>query len=212
MKSNKGFTLIELLAVIIILGIVSVIGATTVLPYMSKSREKAFRIEATEVVNSAQEAVRLIDLGQASLKDDENSSCIVGHDLYDEDENGIPIESSWKPGTTYCFTVEELIDLGVYTGDKNSLSGSVFVDSYDDNTPSRYTLYLKKNDEFKIIFGRESNYKDNGELSSEDWNDYYATCYCENSSPFLPDPGPVTPVNPDPFCGPGTSNPGCIVM
>ena len=59
MKNRKGFTLIELLAVIVVLAIVMVLATTTVLPYMTKAKEKAFRIEATSVVQAAKNAYDL---------------------------------------------------------------------------------------------------------------------------------------------------------
>lgn len=155
-NNNKGFTLIELLAVIIVLAIVMVLAATTVLPYMSTAREDAFRLEATNVITSAQNAIDLYNLKEIKLKNNENSC---------------------KKDNTICFSVSELIDLGIYEGDKNVYSGSVIVDLTNSKIPS-YTLYLKKNDEFKIVGGTHKNYKDNGVMSSENWSENYEKCSC----------------------------------
>lgn len=158
MKNNNGFTLIELLAVIIVLAIVTVLGATTVLPYMSKARENAFRIEATEIVNSAKEALHLYDLSQIKLKNN-TASC--------------------KKANTneYCFTVAELINLGIYDGDAGTFSGKIEANLVNSTAPI-YTLYFKKNDEFKIIGENRENYKDYGNLSLATWEDEYSACNC----------------------------------
>ena len=148
MKSNKGFTLIELLAVIVILAIVTVIGITTVLPYMTTARESAFRTEATEVVKSAKTAINLYKLNQIDIP----TSPISGYRGFLKDSNS----------ERYCFTVQSLIDLGIYDGDKNAIKGGIVIDLEEDSEHP-YTLYLKKN-EFQIYGGHEENYKDKGDV------------------------------------------------
>ncbi len=154
--NNKGFTLIELLAVIVVLAIVTVLATTTVLPYMSTAREDSFRIEATNAVSAAESAYDLSNIGQVDIKAS-GASC--------------------KSTNKVCFTIAELYDLGIYKGDKETFSGKVEIDITNSKTP-RFTLWLKKNDEFKIIGGTNRNYKDDGELSTDAWNDNYATCTC----------------------------------
>ena len=96
MKNNNGFTLIELLAVIVVLAIVTVIATQSILPYMSNARPDAFGIEATNVVQSAESAVSFYNLNKINLKNN-TSSC--------------------KKDKIICFTVAELINLGLYEGD-----------------------------------------------------------------------------------------------
>jgi len=160
MKNKKGFTLVELLAVIVVLAIVMVLATTTVLPYMGKAREEAFRLEATNVVKSAESAVDLYSLGEIKLKNNANSC-----------------KNSEK--NTICFTVNELIDLALYEGDKDVYSGSVTIDLTDTKIPS-YLLYFKKNDEFKIIGGTHKDYNENGVLSNDDWKEDYGKCNCNS--------------------------------
>ena len=157
-SNKKGFTLIELLAVIVILAIITVIGITTILPYMQDARERAFKIEATNVVNAAKKAMDLISLDQLSVDSTGTESC----------KNAA--------GTTYCFTVEKLINLGIYTtGDKNAFSGKIIV---TPSNASPYNLYLKKNDEFKITGSTFENYTDINLPSSGDWASAYESCTC----------------------------------
>ena len=60
MKKNdkkKGFTLIELLAVIVVLAIVSVLGATLILPALANARKNAFVTEANGLIDSAENGI-----------------------------------------------------------------------------------------------------------------------------------------------------------
>lgn len=160
--NKSGFTLIELLAVIIILAVIAVIGMTTVLPYMSESREKAFRIEATNVVKAAEKALRLYTIGEASLKNNQ-SSCAKSSD------------------GSICYTVAELISLGIYDGDSDAYSGKVIIQNAASKTPT-YVLYLNKSSEFKIIEGTQKTYDKLGSLSTDNWSaDDYEACNCSNS-------------------------------
>lgn len=54
MKNKKGFTLVELLAVIVLLSIVGVIGVTTIMGRMRRSKEKAMFIAAQDIVSIAE--------------------------------------------------------------------------------------------------------------------------------------------------------------
>ena len=161
MKTKNGFTLIELLAVIVVLAIVMVLATTTVLPYMTKAREKAFRIDATSVVSAAKNAYDLLNLNQITLYENNAPSC--------------------RNGGWVCFTIEELINLGLYTGDKNVYSGMIYIrDRYDKINPT-YELYLKKGNEYAIIGQTEENYNDYGNLDNiEDWEDRFSSsCNCD---------------------------------
>lgn len=170
LKEKKGFTLIELLAVLIVLGIILVLGITTVLPYLKKSREKTFRIEATEVVNSAKEAFRLLDLNQISLKNN-TASC--------------------KNENYYCFSVTELIDLGIFDGDKDTFSGTVYYQpNYLDNP--LYMLNLNKNYEFILLSTPgESHYESS---IGGKWHTSYEECDCSQ----IDAPGTTVIISPPP--------------
>ena len=138
--NNKGFTLVELLAVIVVLGIVTVIGTTTVLPLMSESREKAFRTEATNVLKSAENVKDLVALNQITLP-----------------------ATSCNNTTKMCVTIDDLIDLGYYKGNKDNYSGTVTLNKTNDV----FTLNLKKNAEFAIIGGTANDYiNDTADLSA----------------------------------------------
>ena len=157
MKNNKGFTLIELLAVIVVLAIVMVLAVTTVLPYMSSARENAFGVEATAVVKAAQNAKDLVTLGQ------------------------IPITNSadaCKSSTKMCFTVSQLISLGLYEADTSVYSGSITISNYSTTTPT-YTLNLNKSDEFKIIGGTTMDYTKSIPSTNVTWvAATHAKCSC----------------------------------
>ncbi len=143
--NKKGFTLIELLAVIVILAIVTVIGVTTILPYMQNARRDAFNVEATEVVKAAREAVSLDGLGKITFTTDK----------------------SYHSGSEYCFTVEELANLGIYDGNTSAYSGKVLVNT--STNAYTFTLNLKKNDEFKIIGGTREDYTGFTAFSTATW-------------------------------------------
>ena len=130
MKKN-GFTLVELLAVIVVLGIVMVLATTTVLPLMEESRVKAFRTEATAVIETASTVKDLHTLNQVTIP---STSCATS--------------------TKICFTVDDLIDLGYHKGNKDVYDGTVTIDIASDV----YTLNLKKNNEFAIIGGNVKDY------------------------------------------------------
>ncbi len=159
MKDKRGFTLIELLAVIVVLAIVMVLAVTTVLPMMGQSREKAFRIEATNAVKYAGDAYDLFNLGEIDINKDSTKSC------YNSTTNKM------------CFTIDELIDLQLYQVDKGIFLGKVDIDLTNRNQPI-YTLYFKKNDEFRIVGEQFNTYVDYGELNNAAWDNKYNSCTC----------------------------------
>lgn len=103
LKNKKGFTLIELLAVIAILAIVSVIATRTVFPYMANARKDAFATEANEIIGVTSDAMSLISLGEI-------------RDNY-----------TIEPTGTYCFTLENLRNLGLLVKDDEDYVGTVTV-------------------------------------------------------------------------------------
>lgn len=152
--NKKGFTLIELLAVIVVLAIVVLIGATTVLPYMRDARQRAFRVEATNVLRAAQKAYELEQLGKITVSDYEKDWCIA--------RNG-----------EHYYTVVMLRQLGIYENKNDSLVGRVSIIANGSNNYS-FKLWLKKGAEFRIIEGTESEYIDHGTLSTSAWDDSYS--------------------------------------
>ena len=69
MKNKKGFTLVELLAVIVLLSIVGVIGVTTIIGRMRKSKEKAMFIAAQDIVSIAEAYIETRGGNSASVSD-----------------------------------------------------------------------------------------------------------------------------------------------
>ncbi len=168
MKNNTGFTLIELLAVIVVLAIVMVLATTTVLPYMSTAREDAFRIEASNAVEAADMVMNLYTLGEYKFVGE-------GQDKINTSDGT----------TTACFTIQRLIDVSAYSGGNSAsedeeaeptFSGKVIIETKDKK--KSYTLYFKKNDEFKIIDGKTKDYtnKDIALQNIENWEDDYSKC------------------------------------
>ena len=129
--NRKGFTLIELLAVIVVLAIVMVLAASTILPYMANARKDAFAVEANTLKESAAQAMSLKAIG--SVKD-----------------NFEPIEETVDGKTVitgYCFTVENLKNLGLFKKDDTNYAGTVIVDI--SNSAYTYTVNMK-NTEFYV--------------------------------------------------------------
>ena len=144
-NNKKGFTLIELLAVIVILAIVSVIGATTILPYIGNSAKNAFAIEANHAIDAASQAMSLIHIG--SITDD---SVSLG--------NG-----------NYCFPLEKLVEYGLWTKDAESVGagktyvGYVLVTKMTNSEAYTYKIVMH-NDKFKVN-------KDGGNVSADNDTD-----------------------------------------
>ncbi len=161
MKKN-GFTLIELLAVIVVLAVVMVMATTTVLPYMSTAREDAFRLEASEAVNSASDVLNLYNLGEVKITDTDKSNKKACMNTTDKKA---------------CFTIEYLIDTGNYKAEKKTFSGKIEINLADKSNPA-FTLYFKKNDEFKLINQTARDFSNNGLLSTDEWQESYAQCDC----------------------------------
>ncbi len=162
MKNNKGFTLIELLAVIVVLAIVMVLATTTVLPYMATAREDAFRIEASNAVEAADYAMSLYTIGDFTFTNDKDSKL-----------------ETIEGGKKACFTIQKLIDTGAFKADPDTFEGKVIVETKDKK--NEYTLYLKKNEEFKIIDGKGNNYnkKEIALQNADNWLETYSSCASE---------------------------------
>lgn len=160
MKNKNGFTLIELLAVIVVLAIVTVIATQSVLPLMKNASRDAFAIEATSVIKSAKDALSMYNLGKEKL-DNNNKSC--SNDEF------------------ICFSVEKLIDMGLYEGSKDVFSGKVLIDITNDEDVPKYTLYLQKGAEFSIVGGTAEDYTVEESIITRGGlnNNSYTVCSCE---------------------------------
>ena len=156
--NKNGFTLIELLAVIVVLAIVTALAMTTVLPLGGEAREKAFRVEATNAIKSATTAYEMYNLGQIKLDNSSTDKCY---------------NSTTK---NMCFTIDSLIDLGYYDMEKGTFTGSVIINTSNDE----YTLNLKKNDEFHFVGYNFKDYSKQGEINNEDWQETYNSCSCSS--------------------------------
>ncbi len=108
-NKKKGFTLIELLAVIVVLAIVSVLGASIILPALADARKNAFVSEANNFLEAASNGVSLIQVGQITKSDYETA--------------GVTYNDTTK---TYCFNLTSLIKLGLF--DKKTDSNGVVPD------------------------------------------------------------------------------------
>ena len=157
MDTNKKKSPLQTAYIIVLAVVFIVVGATVTLPRMSKARENAFRVEATRVIESATKALEKANDKELQITNSDNM-CQVGNRV--------------------CFTVKELITLGLYDGKEKDYSGRV---DMDVSNPERvqYALFFKKNDEFKIIGGIMKNYTTNGHLSRYAWNDEFEKCTCE---------------------------------
>lgn len=152
-KENSKF--IKLIGITIVLLLIVII-ALLAMPRMNEAREKAFRVEATRVVDAAKVAIKQYDNGKFKLSDN-SLSC--------------------RKGTNYCFTISELEKLGFYKSSNDDYVGKVVIDVA--NTTPQYYLYLKRSTDLKIIGGFREDYINMGTISIEMWEDSYETCNCE---------------------------------
>lgn len=113
--NSRGFTLIELLAVIVILAIVMVLASTTVLPFMRNASRDAFGLEANALIDSASNAVSLLQIGT-----------IDSQGIYEGVTNVAASDFKKTAGTggavTYCFSLKYLVETGLFDLDSGSLN------------------------------------------------------------------------------------------
>lgn len=146
MKENKkGFTLIELLAVIVVLAIVSVLGASIILPALADARKNAFVSEANNFLEAASEGISLIQVG--SITNAELTA--VGSDYK---KTSVAASGTTPAYTTYCFTLNGLIKLGLFdkkldsTGKVPNYNGKVSVRVNDGSKQYIYTTTFSNKD------------------------------------------------------------------
>ena len=160
--NKKGFTLIELLAIIAVLAIVIILAISILLPVGTEAREKSFRLEANNVIDGTAKALK--DYKEEKIKLDESST----DKCYNSETKNM------------CFTISSLIDLGYYDledGIKDNFKGKVIINLTDSENPT-YTLYFKKNDEFRFVGLKYKDYSNDGELDNDDWEASYESCTC----------------------------------
>ena len=156
MKNNDN-KFVKLVGIIIILLLIVVIGLLY-MPRMTDVREKAFRVEATRIVDSSKVAMQKFNDKEIELKNN-NQSCHAKN--------------------IFCFTVSELKDLGVYKSESEAYVGKIIVDYENKLDNPQYYLYFKKSADLKIIGGFREDYINMGTLSFDSWLDEYEVCKCE---------------------------------
>ena len=168
--NKKGFTLIELLAVIVVLAIVSVIATTLVVRYMSNAKMDTFAVEASNVIASAKNAVSMNELNKLEIENNDNS-CKIGNRM--------------------CFTIDTLIELGIFKGNKEVYDGKVNID-ISDKQNLKYKLFLEKKDEFNIVDSNVIDYSKNkdtinkGNFSGEEIEEYtICSCVEDKTKPVI---------------------------
>jgi hypothetical protein len=153
MKQKKQISIIKLLTICLLFLIIIIFF---VLIENNKARENAFRAEASKVINAATEAVSKVN-NENLVFSEENTSC--------------------RYNQLFCFTIEDLIKMGLYDGDEKQYSGKVLVNAVDPYNVS-YNLYFKKNNEFKIVRGPHKDYSGKGVVNPEPWKEEYSICTC----------------------------------
>jgi prepilin-type N-terminal cleavage/methylation domain-containing protein len=130
--NNNGFTLIELLAVIIVLAIVALVGYSTIFPILDSSKKQAFATEANFLLDAAQNAMTLNQLGK---------------------NLGTEVTENGKKYT--CFTLSDLAAENLFEknlkkdeqgNDIVEYKGKVLVAIDPSNHLATYTVYMKNND------------------------------------------------------------------
>lgn len=146
-KNNEyGFTLIELLAVIVVLAIVLLMGATAVIPRMNDARRQVFSLEANSLIESAEQYLQ--------------NNALTGK------------KPTFPVGTNeVCVTLDELVNSGDYSGDSNTYSGKVLVKRKSaDSSLYLYTVYLSNGT--LMVNGKGNANGINVDVKSSDVEDY----------------------------------------
>ncbi|NMA50685.1 MAG: prepilin-type N-terminal cleavage/methylation domain-containing protein [Mollicutes bacterium] len=87
MRDKKGFTLIELLAIIVILAVVMLIGATAIGPIMARSRKSALGVEGLAAVDAAKHAYQMEVMNESFKSTDSvcfNLAYLKSQDYFDK--------------------------------------------------------------------------------------------------------------------------------
>ena len=132
MKNKKGFTLVELLAVIMILAIVMILGITAVVPLIIRGKKNSLGNEGLAFVDAAK----------------------IAHEkeLYPNSKLQLRDKAS------YCFSMNDLKNLGYYDKDDDSYYGSVYI-YYDSRNSSYEYMFWISNSNFHISGGLAGDYE-----------------------------------------------------
>lgn len=146
---RKDNELLKLVAITVVFATFIIMAISGTLS-MTSTREDSFRTEANKVLKASKEAYEnKIDITE------DTKSCKI-------DDNRV------------CYSIDYLIESGIYEADKDTFIGKVIY----DNSNESYELYLKKNDEFKIIAGSSTDYQKSGTLTVEEWKEEHSLCEC----------------------------------
>lgn len=121
--NERGFTLVELLAVIVVLAIVMLIAVNAVLPRMEEARKQAFLIEANGLIKSAQQYIV--------------TESLAGNVNFVE------------TGDAICVSVNDLVDKGHSSLDKNKYIGSVTITK--SGNIYLYSASLRKEGGYQVV-------------------------------------------------------------
>ena len=143
-----------LISVVVLVFLMVLVGVSSALT-LTSTREDAFRIEATNVLKASKDATRKLEDEKIKLLNN-SQNCQV-------DEN------------RYCYTISYLVNNKLYDDDSERYVGKVIFDKENVS----YELYLKKNDEFRIIAGSSTDYTKSGILAREEWKEEYEICECQ---------------------------------
>jgi len=157
MNKDESKKIIKLLSIVIVLLFI-IIMALVFMPGMNNAREKAFRIEATKIVDASKSVMKSFNDGIITFNENTSNSC--------------------RMGNKYCFTISELKRLDKYKSDSDDYVGKIEVDLNNPDKPL-YVLYLKKSYELKIIAGTREDYINMGVIAIEPWQEEFEKCNCE---------------------------------
>lgn len=141
--------LLKLVAIVVVFATFIIMAISGTLS-MTSTREDSFRTEANKVLKASKDAYDK----KLDIKGD-TKSCKI-------DDNRV------------CYSIDYLIDNDLYKADKETFIGKVIYDASNES----YELYLKKNDEFKIIAGSSTDYQKSGTLTVEEWKEEHSLCEC----------------------------------
>lgn len=151
MNNKKGFTLIELLAVIVLLGIVSTIGITSIIKRSNEAKEKAKYIAAKDIVEMASAYLIKNDYKCVSVEVLTNAN-YLDKKIINPRTNDLTWNSGEKKDTEICMCMENCYSQTNY-------------DVNNNNNDEYYYAF----DEYNYIFDKKSfnNSDENGDKKDQ---------------------------------------------